>query len=548
MPDPGSYGASDTSTPSTPLASVPQPSVAAGTFPTTPVGEGLGVNGLAVANISVNDFISNYQISPTEQNTFITVGSDGKPHLNQNALFLMQYKAMGPTQRENYQQSMVNAGIIPQGEANGINNPVALAGFKTAIANSAATGVQVDQYLNQYSGTNNVDRALSVATANAQREAQASTVATVSNPSTLSADITKAFTGALGYAPDKGQIDAFVNSVQGQDVAVAQAPHEAAKQQLAQLKSDQSALSKLGANGIDAVIDAYATAIHDTGAPGAGTTQGPQNGSLNTSLPVGTMGPMGEAGPAATQQEPNHYGPLGAMGHNLSHLFRGGQVTPQTDSGTTHGVPAPAFNTPPNPNVAPIGVGSIPTYGGMYALTPGDWTQAQKLSPQLAAQVKKNNWTSAGLAPINIQHSALTSLLSHAYDSNGGSWADAIITVASGGHANASNASKAKVLGTNLHTFATGIASKVNDQLTALTNDINNNNVTVKTSAPDAAAEANLAAKNADPIGYTSVNYSSWASTLSQMLYGPPSTAVNQSSDAFTGPVAPPAAPTQAVA
>lgn len=526
--NPGSYGSTNTTaTPAAPAtpASSPVASVAAGSFPQTPTGQGLGTNGIPVANISVADFLANYGISTTEESTYVSADSKGQPALNQNALFLMQYKAMSPTEREDLQQSMVNAGLLPQGDANGINNSAALGAFKSSIANAAASGVQVDEYLQQYSGTNNVNQALAKATAGAQAESQAPTVVNETNPTTLDADLVQAFDQTLGYASSPAQQAAFVAAYHAQEVSNQQAPHEAAAAQLAQLKSDQSALSKLGSNGIDAVITAYTNAIHGIN-PAAGNSanpQGPANGSVVQPGQPGTMGPMGPAG--APTIIPGQTPSFNVGGIKDALLGSTTPVQSPTSMLTTE-KPGSAPSAPqwqPGP-----GAKTNPTFGGYYALTPADWTEAKKLYPQAA------KFATAGSAPVAVQHAAFTTLLQNVYDNNGGSWADAIVTIAGG---TVGKAGSEKELGSvNLQTFATGIAQQVNDQLDQLTNSINTNNITEKTTAPDATAEANLAAKSADPVGYTAANAATAGSLLNQMLAGAPQMYGQTTADTFTGP------------
>ena len=95
------------------------------------------------------------------------------------------------------------------------------------------------------------------------------------------------------------------------------------------------------------------------------------------------------------------------------------------------------------------------------------------------------------------------------------------------------------------------MATEVNNQITQLQNQVNNDTVTTKVSQPDATAEANLAAKQSDPSGYEAAQDASWGSVLNKMLSGTTSMYNQASSAAFTGPVseqamtsAPGAAPT----
>jgi hypothetical protein len=173
--------------------------------------------------------------------------------------------------------------------------------------------------------------------------------------------------------------------------------------------------------------------------------------------------------------------------------------------------------------------------GGTYALNAADWAEAQKLYPA----AKK--FTSAGLAPQSIQLGAFSSLLSNAYDNNGGSWSQAISAIASG-----TPLGQAK--GANLSAFGDQVASQVNDQITALQSQVNNDTVTTKVSAPDATAEANLAAKQSDPTGYYAAESASWGEELNKMLSGTSSMYNQTSADTFTGPVGAEAATASATA
>jgi hypothetical protein len=165
------------------------------------------------------------------------------------------------------------------------------------------------------------------------------------------------------------------------------------------------------------------------------------------------------------------------------------------------------------------------TLGGTYALNQADWTEAQKLYPA----AKKFN--SPGQAPQAVQLGAFTSLLSNAYDNNGGSWSKAISSIASGTPLGTSK-------GANLSAFGDSVASEVNNQITALQSQVNNTAVTVKTTQPDATAEANLAAKQSDPTGYYAAQDASWGEVLNKMLSGTSSMYDQSSADTFTGPVA----------
>ena len=84
---------------------------------------------------------------------------------------------------------------------------------------------------------------------------QTSGSATVENPTTISAALTAAAEQTLGIAPTADQINKFVAAIQGQDVSYAEAGNEENKAQaqsdLARAQSAESALNKLGPDGID---------------------------------------------------------------------------------------------------------------------------------------------------------------------------------------------------------------------------------------------------------------------------------------------------------
>ena len=140
-----------------------------------------------------------------------------------------------------------------------------------------------------------------------------------------------------------------------------------------------------------------------------------------------------------------------------------------------------------------------------------------------------------------MQLGAFTSLLSNAYDQNGGSWSKAISSIASGTPFGSAE-------GSHLSAFGDQVASQVNDQIAALQNQVNDTSVTTKVSAPDATAEANLAAKQSDPTGYYAAQSASWGEELNKMLSGTSSMYDQTSADTFTGPVGAEAATASATA
>lgn len=531
---PPSPTATPASSPSTPVAST-------SSFPTTPTGEGLGVNGIQVANMPVSQFLSDYDISSTEENTYVTLDSKGDQVLTENAIMLMQYKAMDAAQRQDVQQSMVNAGLLTAGDADGDPNSASISAFKSAITTADTTGTDVNTYLQNYSGSNYTQNLLSGDISDAEKAATEPTHVTLENPTTLSATITQAFNQALGYSPDQGQIQSFISQIQGQDTAnatnAAGETPAGAEAQLAQLHSDQSKLSSMGTDDIDAISTAYLNAIHGVN-PTAGNTnapQGPVNGSSLLPGQPGSMGPMGPVG-MKTTSTPNTMGVVGALttdiNRGVTNIIPGntpqGFVGPGSANGTNTSTNP---TTPSAPQWQPgPGAKSVPTYGGIYAMSPADWAEAKKLLPNSHLPA------TPGVATAGVQETAWKTVVQNIYDNNGGSMADALIQVAGGTPA---GASKETVSGSkaNLHSFAVGVVSNVEQQVAQITNNAQTSSVVTKTDAPDAGAEAAAAAKQADPVGYYAANAASAGSLLNQMLAGAPQMSDQSTADTFTGPV-----------
>jgi hypothetical protein len=193
---------------------------------------------------------------------------------------------------------------------------------------------------------------------------------------------------------------------------------------------------------------------------------------------------------------------------------------PNTETSVaTHGIKV--VPNAPGPANAP---NSTPTYGGTYALSAADWKKAQSIySPA-------SKYSTPGAAPQSVQLAAFSSLLTNQYDANGGSWSKAVASIASGSPFGTAE-------GTHLSAFGNQVAAEVNNQITAIQNQVNNDTVTTKVTAPDATAEANLAAKQSDPAGYEAAQTASWGSVLNKMLSGTTSMYNQSSSDTFTGPV-----------
>lgn len=585
------YGGA-TATPTT-TTTAPAPTVqpTTGTFPGASNGDSLQSQLAAIQQqfqaegLTPSQFFAAYAVSSTEQPLYLGANNT----LNANAYYLAWYKGATQAERQSVQSQMADVGAIPQTDATGLDNSAALSAFSTLLGSSSALGTNVFDYLNANSTGQNAQitatqNAISENLTKAQAEATAPIVATVENPTTLSATLTSAFEQALGYSPDQAQIQSFINQVQGQDTAYASAPRAEAQAQIAQAHSEESALNKLGPDGIDTVIQAYQAAISGTKLPGAGTVQGPVTGSIPSAptqapgsqgatiqsneaanaSPAGSRLPAGVAEyntPQGTQVGANllptpdgsvtNYsiqprGVLGTIDNSINNGFIGSAARLNNLFDWLPGVPHQNVpNTGPNVVTtqqtkykqryttapgAPTGA-TAPTYGGLYALSAADWKEVQTLYPL----AKK--YATPGAAPQSVQQAAFTSLLSNAYDNNGNSWSKAIASIASG-------TPFATAEGTNLSAFGNQVAAEVNSQIEAVQNQVNNDAVTVKVSAPDATAEANLAAKQSDPASYEAAQTASWGEVLNKMLAGAPSFYDQTSADTFTGPVSPEAAST----
>jgi hypothetical protein len=500
-----------------------------------------------ISKLTPAQFFAAYDISSTEQSAYLQ-GTG----LNINAAYLAYYLSLNQSERQSIQDQMVTVGAIPAADANGINNSTALGAFKSLIGTTAAQGTNVLSYLtSNATGTSAIGNQISANLTKADENATQPIIATEENPTTLDADLSAAFENALGYAPDQKQYDAYVAGIQAQDTTYAEAPRTEAQAQINLAHSEDSALNKLGPDGIDQVVQAYQDAVSGTNISGAGTTQGPQlttqqsispvMSGANTTAPVTTptsqqLPPgINPTGPGMTTKE--QYVPEGSIGNFINTITTGDKGPAQTreDVTTVHGSKttmkktgstqlAPTHFTPP----------SSTTFGGTFALSAADWSEAQKLYPA----AKK--FTSAGLAPSSVQLGAFTALLSEAKDSTG-SWSKAISQIASGTPFGSAE-------GSHLSAFGDGVASQVNDQITALQNQVNNDTVTTKVSAPDATAEANLAAKQSDPTGYYAAQSASWGEELNKMLSGTSSMYNQTSADTFTGPVGAEAATASATA
>lgn len=518
-----------------------------------------GSGGSFPSGISPTQLIEALGVNSTDVGLYVTNGQ-----LNQRGEELLAYHNATEQDRQSIQQAMVQAGLLKTSDANGVVGGTAETAYKQLINEASAQGQSVQGYLNQVGqgglGTIENQIASNVAGAEATLGKTTPIVATETNPTTLAAAINQAVDQTLGYTP--GNMDqitqAFISQIQGQDVAYAesgqQANRAAAQETIDRAKAEDSALSKLGPDGIDTFLSAYVNAIHGTGVAGAGTVQGPATGSqpnANYLKPGTKLGPDTNVGfntsgnemlsntlpTMTTRSSPAVSVPAPSQ---ITLPFTGTPITPP-GSGMT--IPAHSVTTgsptPGNASVAPALPPGLPgatsTYGGLYALTPALWQDAQKLYPG----AKK--YATAGTAPQSVQQAAVTALATNLYEQSG-SWADVATTLA-GGKPGASG----KVLGssTNINTFANDVANQVNDQIAALQTEVNTApDVTIKTTQPDVAAEANLAAKQSDPVGYYAANAASFGGLLGKMLFGRPLDIVQSTADTFTGPVESTASPT----
>ncbi len=547
------------------VSNIPTYSGAAGTAPTqTTAGTPGDFAGAASTNpllavqtqlrgMTPAQFFAAYDVTSTQQPLYLS--STGT--LNDNAVYLAYYKGLSQQERQSIQQQMVDVGALSASDANGLDNSSATSAFEGLIGQTAAQGTNVIQYLaKNATGTAGIGNQISADLTKAQENATQPIVATVENPTTLSADITAAFETALGYSPDQAQIQSFISQVQGQDTAYAEAPRTEAQQQIDLAHSEESELNKLGPDGIDTVIQAYQAAVSGTKLPGAGTPQGPVNGQVATGEPnqfptAGTQMPAGTAARitpqgtevgmntapiSTTRNEPVPEGGIGGFFDNLANkIWQGGAFG---GSGGAAVVPGKVTTTRARPGgiapALPAGSGTTPTYGGTYALSAADWKKAQSDY----APAKK--YATPGSAPQSVQLGAFSAILQSAYDSTG-SWSKAVSEIASGSPFGSAE-------GTHLSAFGDQVASEVNNQITQLQSQVNNDTVTTKVSAPDATAEADLAAKQSDPTGYYAAQDASWGSVLNKMLSGTPDMYNQTSSDTFTGPVASEAATQPAMA
>lgn len=588
-------------------------STAAGSFPTTDTVPATGsvldsqmqsAEQIA-ASLTAASFTSDYMNGSTSQAAQFVTGNT----VNAAGVQWIAYQLLPEADRVTLQQQMVTAGALSAAAVSGQASTTSNDAFRRLLGiaqSQSAPGkppIPVGTLLAQAdeNGIGPIQQQLSANVASATAEEAKPLAISETNPSTIEAAANQAWTQTLGYAPSASQLSGMVSLIQGQDASAQEAPRTAAKEEIAQSQTEESALNKLGPDGVDTVIAAYHSAVNGLGVPGAGTTQGPSTGLVGAagapapptpmrqpggptdanapgpSTGTGTPAPSGQF-PSGQPGQPAAIGALSDLNRQVGALpaaiaqtgsdlqgaataVRSGLSSAENSLGrTVEGIPNlfeswikksnPGLNPPSSSTTTtttPSAPGATPTrastpaaspatnypnfgayassFGGMFALSPTEWKAAVALTPKAAA------YTTAGAAPESIQLSAFTNLLLDRYQSNGNSWSKAIEQIAGGTDVGESK-------GAHLSSFATGVANQVDDQIKAVQSQVAAP-IDVKVTQPDIAAETNLAAKNSDPIGYAASNYSSWAGTMSQMLYGSPTTEQNPTSDTFTGPVSP---------
>ena len=536
------YGASS----STPTTTATAPS--SGTFPqgsttatAAPANASMTPTSLKVNGqpMTAAQFGSDYGVSSSQLATYL-LPTGG---LNANADLLAYYHGLNQQERQQLQSEMANAGLISASAVNGLDSSVSRDAFKALIGQTSAQGTDPFSFLSQADNrTNSVQNQLSSTIASASKSLSTPSVASITNSSTLGADITQAFNQALGYSPNKAQVDAFIQQIQSQETSYGSANKQVAQQQITNAQSVESALNKLGPDGIDTVISAYQHAVSGSKMPGAGTTQGPVNGSVPASnfgnpLPGSPTKP-GDSfrfTPQGTEVGANvlptaHTGEAvqsGGLWNDVANFVEGNPGGPQIASMrplTTY-TQSPAGVAPQEPSGS---IGSVPTHGGLFALSPSEWQKAKELySPA-------SKYATAGAAPQAIQQAAFTALLTSEYTKNGDSWSKAITAIATGSPFGTAE-------GTHLSSFGTNLANEVNSQITSLQQQAQGGNVTMKFQAPDSSgaysAEASNAAKAADPVGYYAANYASFADLVNRSLAADPMMYNQGTSDPFNGPV-----------
>lgn len=581
MPSPGSFGTGTTSGAST--GTTPD------SFPTLDTSPSISVaspSQLQTLNAGMNaaQFMAMTGVTSTELATYQTGAS-----LNQKAYELVQYLRMDPITRQSVQQDMVNANILAATKATGMASD-GLAAFKDAINLAGSAKIPVAFWL-----ANAQQNGIAGAEQTALQEANKATASLQNpaavqimneNPTTLSADVQQAWDQTLGYAADPSQISAFVNAIHAQDASYAEAGNAATKandqQVLANTKAANTSLQALGIDGSTMFASLYQKALGQPAtAPGvSGPTVAP--GGLN----INGVNAQGGTATATSPEGPTQMPPTsGAPANNVPVMSAqqapqtGRSALPVTNLPSLAGIPQTAENVgkvigdaagavgnalhswlnPPDPSLVAAETHKVLTHSnapktgapatqttvrsttsatppappavrsGLYQLTPALWQAALTQYGQPSANI--NAYPTEASAPIAVQQAAFNALSLHLF-SQTNSWASVTEQLQSG-------SPTAKPTTTQQH-YADSINSQINADVAGIQNGLNNQPVvTEKFTAPDATAEANAAAKASDPIGYTAANISSAGAVLQSMIYGNPVSELQNTSDTFTGPVAP---------
>lgn len=563
------------------------PATAPGASPSTPSTS--GSSGAFPQQMTATQLLLSLGISSTDAALYL----DTSGNLNARGTTLVQYLESPQASRQLVQAQLSNAGLLPAADATGDVNNTTTAAFTKALGEASSNNQSLNAYLatigagtvqnGQLSpSTGAIQQQISGNLSAAQKLADSSSVVTAdeTNSTTLAAAINNAFNQALGYAPSQDQINAFVSAIHQQDVATAEAgidpvtglPTPGSNKALAEAEikratSQESALNKLGPDGVDAFLQAYQQAVTGTHVPGAGSTVGPQTG-LQTSAPPAIQPPQVPNAPYPQPQTgtgtnrivgyteiPGYTSPSGDAQTLPTGPTRVGiTAAAQAMIDQQSGQPVPASLTKALPVAhlprdwaqvyAPSA--TTPLHGGVYALSPVEWKQA---IDDYQNGKYKGKYPTAGSAPLIVQQAAVREFSENLF-TRYGNWPDVAIALAGGTPGKGDNAPVLEGAKLTVNNFAKQVAARVNQQLEAIQNEVNQQpTITVKTSAPDYNAEASQAAKEADPIGYDAANFASVGDVMSQMIFGSPKMFDQTTADTFTGPVAGPSpAPGEAAA
>lgn len=478
-----------------------------------------------------------YDISSTDISFYTTKGK-----ANAAAVWLAWYVSLNERDRQTVQDTMVDAGLLPDTAATGINNSTALTAFKGVIGQAAemtqggTNSTPLSLLAATGTGIEGIQNQISAGETKAEGVIQQPIVSATAVPTaTLNQAIVQAFNQNTGFTPSQAQINQFVSSVTGQEKAAAEAPRAEAEAELTQFHSEQSALNQLGPNGIDGFLSAYQKAVGTTG------TQGPQ---------IGTTGAGQQITPAATAEVPGTFRPgatttttrpelpgvLSGIAHNIVNTVTNPLGAIRGQGFEQMGVPTPTqVTTTGRPtdqitNTAATFTSSQPAYGGTYSLSLKEWHAAQAMTP--AAQ----KYASAGQAPQSVQLAALTNLGDSLFKQYG-SWYSVAVALSGGDPSKVTGTANGTK--TARQTFAEGVANSVNQQVESIQNNVNAGSVTLKPETPtsqDISAAAAQQSKEDNPVGYYAANAATWGSFLTKALYGNPLEEM-QPTTTFAGPV-----------